>query len=123
MRTERGEAGLRIFQPGGARIIDPIDAGGVESEELVVGRSLFLKKEIVQAGGAAIPHYHPTTTIVIILSGVVRVNYGAAMEFVDYAAAGDLLFIPPMLPHQPVNESEDTAMECFVIRDAAEEQV
>jgi uncharacterized RmlC-like cupin family protein len=103
--------------------VDPINAGGVESEELVVGETLFMKRELVQPRGAAIPHYHPTTTIVIMIAGTVRVNYGPAMEFTDYAGVGDLLFIPPFLPHQPVNESDDTPMECLVIRDAAEEQV
>lgn len=121
--NERGHVGLRIFRPAGTQVVDPINAAGVESEELVAGRTLFMKREIVQPGGAGIPHYHPTTTIVIMVSGDVRVNYGPTMEFTDYAGPGDLLFIPPYLPHQPVNESEDKPMECLVIRDAAEEQV
>lgn len=120
---ERGQAGLRIFRPAGTHVVDPINAAGVESEALVAGETLFMKREVVQPRGAAIPHYHPTTTIVIMISGNVRVNYGPAMQHTDYAGPGDLLFIPPYLPHQPVNESDDTPMECLVIRDAAEEQV
>lgn len=120
---ERGQAGLRIFRTGGAPATDPINANGVESEELVVGSTLFMKREIVHPGGAAIPHYHPTTTIVIMLKGRVRVNYGPAMQYTDYAGPGEMLFIPAYLPHQPVNESDESDMECLVIRDAAQEQV
>jgi uncharacterized RmlC-like cupin family protein len=120
---ERGEAGLRIFRPGGVTVIDSINAAGVESEELVAGRSLFMKREVVEPLGEGTPHYHPTTTIVVMLRGRVRVDYGPQMEFTDYAEAGDCLFIPPFLPHRPANDSDRVPMECLVIRDAASEEV
>ena len=123
MQGQSGNEELRIFRPGGARKVDPINAGGVESEELVVGATLFMKREIIQPGGIAIPHYHSTSTIVIMQNGRVKVSHGFQMERVDYAGPGDFVFIPPGWPHQPINESSQVAMEALVIRDAAHEEV
>jgi uncharacterized RmlC-like cupin family protein len=113
----RGKDGLRIVRHA-PKYEDVIAKSGVESEMLLQSQSLFLKREIVAPLARGIRHLHTTTSIIIMLSGSVRVNYGRRFEHVDYAEAGDFILIPAMMPHQPINESRSEPMVCLVVRDA-----
>lgn len=96
---------------------DAISPSGVESQELVAGGTIFLKKEIVAPKAAGIPHYHPCQTAIYIIVGEVRVDYGPNMEYTEYVKAGDAIFIPAGVVHRPVNVSETVVAECLVARD------
>jgi uncharacterized RmlC-like cupin family protein len=113
----RGRDGLRIVSRA-VRSEDIISDSGVESEMLLQSQSLFLKKEIVAPGSSGIRHLHTTTSIIIMLEGRVRVNYGFHFEHVEHAEPGEFILIPAMMPHQPVNESTSEQMSCLVVRDA-----
>jgi uncharacterized RmlC-like cupin family protein len=113
----RGHDGLRIVRSAPRRP-DIISESGVESEMLLQSQSLFLKRELVGPGASGIRHFHTTASIIIVLEGAVRVNYGHDFEHVDHAMPGDFILIPGMMPHQPVNESDTDAVVCLVVRDA-----
>jgi uncharacterized RmlC-like cupin family protein len=85
---------------------------------LLQSQSLFLKREIVAPCSQGIRHFHTTASIIIMLRGRVRVNYGYHFEHVEYAKPGDFILIPAMMPHQPVNESGSEPMMCLVVRDS-----
>jgi uncharacterized RmlC-like cupin family protein len=115
--SARGRDGLRIVRSA-PRHPDIISECGVESEMLLQSQSLFLKRESIGPRATGIRHLHTTASIIIVLSGRVRVNYGHVFEHVDYAEPGDFILIPAMMPHQPVNESGEDIVVCLVVRDA-----
>jgi uncharacterized RmlC-like cupin family protein len=113
----RGHDGLRIVRSG-PKGPDIISKQGVESEMLLQSQSLFLKRELVGPRASGVRHLHTTASIIIVLEGEVRVNYGHAFEYTEYAGPDDFILIPAMMPHQPVNESTTDRVVCLVVRDA-----
>jgi uncharacterized RmlC-like cupin family protein len=113
----RGQDGLRILR-NAPKAADIMSETGVESEILVQSQSLFLKRELVAPNARGIRHLHTTASIIVMLHGRVRINYGYHFEHIDYAGEGDFIFIPAMMPHQPVNESAIEPVVCLVVRDA-----
>jgi uncharacterized RmlC-like cupin family protein len=52
----------------------------------------------------------------------VQTRYGPKLEQSVITEAGDFLFIPPDVPHQPVNLSETEAARAIVVRNDPNEQ-
>ena len=51
-----------------------------------------------------------------------QTRYGPKLEQSVITEAGDFLFIPPDVPHQPVNLSETEAARAIVVRNDPNEQ-
>jgi uncharacterized RmlC-like cupin family protein len=77
----------------------------------------------VPPGGAAEPHSHRGfETAVFMLKGGVRVRYGPGLARTLILEQGNFLFIPPDVPHQPVNLSDEEPAMALVARNDANEQ-
>jgi uncharacterized RmlC-like cupin family protein len=86
-------------------------------------RNLSLSLLVVPPGGAAEPHIHEGyETAIYVLQGRVETRYGDGLRASVITAAGDFLYIPPGLPHQPVNLSSTEPAVGLVARDDANEQ-
>jgi len=84
---------------------------------------LAMNLVLIPAGGAAEPHYHQGyETAIYILKGRVETRYGIGLKKSVINEAGDFLFIPPNVPHQPVNLSATEAAQAIVARTDANEQ-
>ena len=46
----------------------------------------------------------------------VKVIKSDRLEFVAEADAGDFIFVPPHVPHQEINRSSDSPLECVLVR-------
>lgn len=78
---------------------------------------------VIPAGGAAEPHLHRGyETAIYILSGRVRTRYGPDLAQETINEAGDFLFIPADVPHQPINLSESEPAHAIVARNDPNEQ-
>lgn len=78
---------------------------------------------VIPPGGAAQPHLHRGyETAIYILEGDVRTFYGHDLRESIVNQAGDFLFIPANLPHQPVNLNSDRPARAIVARNDADEQ-
>ncbi len=78
---------------------------------------------VVPPGGAAEPHSHRGfETAVYMLRGVVEVRYGHTLGDRLTLSAGEFLFIPADIPHQPVNHDPDVPAFALVARNDANEQ-
>jgi uncharacterized RmlC-like cupin family protein len=51
-----------------------------------------------------------------VVRGIARMRWGDRLEFVAEADAGDFIFVPPYVPHQEINRSSDTPLECVLVR-------
>jgi uncharacterized RmlC-like cupin family protein len=86
-------------------------------------RHLSLNLLVVPPGGAAEPHIHQGyETAIYQIQGRVETRYGEGLKRSVITEAGDFLFIPPDLPHQPVNLSDTEPAIGLVARNDPNEQ-
>jgi len=78
---------------------------------------------VVPPGAAAEPHYHDGyETAIYQLEGRVETRYGEGLARSVVTEAGDFLFVPPGVPHQPVNLSTSERAVALIARNDASEQ-
>jgi uncharacterized RmlC-like cupin family protein len=78
---------------------------------------------IIPPGSSAEPHFHKDfETAIYLLKGRVETRYGKGLKRSVINEAGDFLFIPPGVPHQPFNLSETEAAQAIVARNDPREQ-
>ena len=93
------------------------------SAETVGARGLSLNLVVIPPGAAAEPHFHTGfESAVYVLEGRVETRYGPGLEESVITEAGDFLFIPPDVPHQPINLSATEAARAIVVRNDPNEQ-
>lgn len=93
------------------------------SEETCGSTGLALHLVVVPPGAVAEAHYHDGyETAVYQLEGRVETRYGEGLERSVISQAGDFLFIPPGVPHQPVNLSATERAVALIARNDAGEQ-
>ena len=98
----------------------PFQAG--ISGETAGASGISMYKIVIPPGAAAEPHEHVKfETAIYVLKGRVETRYGARLEKSVINVAGDFVFIPPNLPHQPVNLSDTETAEAIVARNDASE--
>jgi uncharacterized RmlC-like cupin family protein len=86
-------------------------------------RGLSMNRVVIPTGGRAEPHRHVGLESAVYLpQGRVKTLYGACLEKMVINQAGDFLFIPPGLPHMPVNLSAMEVAIAIVARNDANEQ-
>jgi uncharacterized RmlC-like cupin family protein len=86
-------------------------------------RAISMNLVIIPPGGAAEPHLHKGfETAVYLLEGEVETRYGPDLAKSMVNRAGDFIFIPADVPHQPVNLSAEKPARAIVARNDAEEQ-
>jgi uncharacterized RmlC-like cupin family protein len=63
------------------------------------------------------PHHHgDLESVIYVVNGIARLRWGDQLEFVAEAEAGDFIYVPPYVPHQEVNASEDLQLHCVLAR-------
>ena len=93
------------------------------SGETAGAKALSMNMVVIPAGGAAEPHYHRGyETAIYVLKGRIETRYGEGLKRSVVNQEGDFLFIPPGLPHQPVNLSATEAALAIVARNDPGEQ-
>ena len=84
---------------------------------------LCLYKVMIPPGGRAEAHSHAGhETAIYLLKGRVETFFGEGLRQSVINEAGDFIFIPPDLPHQPVNLSDTEFAEAIVARTDPNEQ-
>jgi uncharacterized RmlC-like cupin family protein len=86
-------------------------------------KGLSLLKVVIPPGGAAEPHVHKGfESAIYLVQGRVETRYGEGLKRTVVNEAGDFVFIPPDVPHQPVNLSKTEPAIAIVARNDPEEQ-
>jgi uncharacterized RmlC-like cupin family protein len=86
-------------------------------------KHLSMNLVVIPPGGAAQPHVHRGyETAIYLLSGRVETRYGPGLRHSVVNEAGDFIFIPADVPHQPVNLSASEPARALVARDDPNEQ-
>ncbi len=78
---------------------------------------------IIPPGGKAVPHLHKGyETAIYIIRGRAETRYGEGLLQSEINEAGDFIFIPADVPHQPVNLSDTEEVVAVVARNDPNEQ-
>ena len=86
-------------------------------------RGISMNMVIIPPGGAAEPHLHRGyETAIYLLKGRVETRYGEGLQQSVIHQAGDFIFIPANVPHQPVNLSATEPARALVARNDPNEQ-
>ena len=86
-------------------------------------KGLSMLKVVIPPGGSAEPHVHKRfETTIYLIQGRVETRYGEGLKKSVVNEAGDFIFIPPDVPHQPVNLSTTEPAIAIVARNDPEEQ-
>jgi len=102
----------------GMKRMTAIDARSVGS------RSMWAGRVTMDPGTRSGAHHHgDCESVIFVISGTIRMRYGEALEHEVEAASGDFLHVPPHLVHQEINSSDDTLVDCIVMRDPNENVV
>jgi uncharacterized RmlC-like cupin family protein len=92
------------------------------SADTAGSKNLSMHLIVVPPGGHAEPHVHVGyETGIYVLEGRVETRYGPGLRESVVTEAGDFLFVPPGVPHQPFNLSDTMPARAIVARNMAEE--
>jgi uncharacterized RmlC-like cupin family protein len=84
---------------------------------------LCMHMVVIPPGGRAEPHMHNGfETALYIIQGRAETRYGEGLKQSVINQAGDFLFIPANVPHQPVNLSDTEEVIAIVARNDPNEQ-
>ena len=61
-------------------------------------------------------HHGDLESVIYVVSGIARLRWGDQLEFVAEAEAGAFIYVPPYVPHQEINASEDLQLQCVLAR-------
>jgi uncharacterized RmlC-like cupin family protein len=65
-------------------------------------------------------HHGAVESVIYVVSGRARMKWGDRLEFVAEAGPGDFIYIPPFVPHQEINASDDEPLSCVIVRSGQE---
>ena len=93
------------------------------SAETAGAKGLSINLVVIPPGAATEPYFHKGfESAVYVLEGWVETRYGPGLEQSVITESGDFLFIPPDVPHQPINLSQTETARAIVVRNDPNEQ-
>ena len=61
-------------------------------------------------------HHGAVESVIYVVKGKARMRWGEKLEYTAEAGPGDFIWVPPFVPHQEINASEDEPLECVLLR-------
>lgn len=93
------------------------------STETSGAKGIAMYLAIIPPGATAPPHLHPNhETAIYLLQGWVELCYGEGLQQCQICQAGDFIFTPAGVPHQPRNLSSTEPVYVLAARNDAAEQ-
>lgn len=93
------------------------------SAATAAAKGISMNMVIIPPGGAAKPHRHRGfESAIYLIKGRVETRYGPGLKQSVINEAGDFIFIPPDVPHQPRNLSATEPAIAIVARNDPNEQ-
>ena len=124
MMSEDPKPTLRVVRPKGETQTKqelPYFVG--ISSDTVGSKGISMSLVVLPPGGSPKPHYHEKyETAIYILKGEVKTLYGNGLKESSVTKEGDFVYIPPGLPHQPINLSNTEPAVAIVSRNDPNEK-
>jgi uncharacterized RmlC-like cupin family protein len=116
----------RIVRGGGAegyRGKQGLDYFAGISSESAGSKAICMHLLVMPPGAEAKPHYHEAhETAIFMLEGVTEFRHGPKLENLDRVEAGDFVYIPAGVPHQPYNPTDKVAKALIARTDPNEQE-
>jgi uncharacterized RmlC-like cupin family protein len=61
-------------------------------------------------------HHGDLESVIYVVSGIARLRWGERLEYMAEATPGDFIYVPPYVPHQEINASEELKLHCVLAR-------
>ena len=61
-------------------------------------------------------HHGHVESVIYIVKGRARMRWGEQLEYVAEAGPGDVIYVPPYVPHQEINALAGEPLECVLVR-------
>lgn len=61
-------------------------------------------------------HHGEVESVIYVVRGRARMRWGEELEYLAEAGPGDFIYVPPWVPHQEINASEDETLSCVLVR-------
>jgi uncharacterized RmlC-like cupin family protein len=76
---------------------------------------------VIHPGAKTGAHHHgPVESVIYVVSGRARMRWGEQLEFLAEAGPGDFIYVPPFVPHQEINASDQQPLSCVLVRSGRE---
>lgn len=123
-----------IGEPGGNDVVTVRNPEGIEAKqdlpyfpgisgETAGAEHMTMVKVVIPPGAAAEAHIHKGyESTIYLIKGRVETRYGEGLRNSVVNEAGDFIYIPPDVPHQPRNLSADEEAVAIVARNDPDEQ-
>jgi uncharacterized RmlC-like cupin family protein len=113
--------GIRIIRAGELSSNTPQTPGmqrraAVTTEQTGASRLWAGTVTIAPKAKTGAHHHGDLESVIYVVNGVARLRWGERLEFVAEAEAGDFIYVPPYVPHQEINASEDLQLHCVLTR-------
>lgn len=93
------------------------------SAESAGSKGICLHLLAMPPGAEAKPHYHEAhETAIYMLEGAAEFRHGPNLEHHDRVEAGDFIYIPAGVPHQPFNPTQHIARALIARTDPHEQE-
>ena len=84
-------------------------------------QQLWAGTVVIHANAKTGAHHHgPVESVIYVVSGRARMKWGDRLEFTAEAGPGDFIYVPPFVPHQEINASDDKELSCVLVRSGQE---
>ena len=93
------------------------------SAESAGSQAICMHLLVMPPGAEAKPHYHEAhETAIYMLEGASEFRHGPNLENLDRVEAGDFIYIPAGVPHQPFNPTDKPARALIARTDPSEQE-
>jgi uncharacterized RmlC-like cupin family protein len=113
--------GVRVVRAGELDANTPQTPGMDRAAAITAARAgarkLWAGTVSIHADAKTGAHHHgELESVIYVVSGRARMRWGERLEYVAEAGPGDFIFVPPWVPHQEINASDDQTLECVLVR-------
>src|SRR5271168_2745425 len=80
-------------------------------------QKLWAGTVLIHADAKTGAHHHgELESVIYVVRGKARMRWGERLEFTAEAGPGDFIYVPPFVPHQEINASQNEPLECVLVR-------
>jgi uncharacterized RmlC-like cupin family protein len=110
-----GELDINTAQTPGMNRAAAITRARAGAEKLWAGTVVIHPKAKTGAH-----HHGAVESVIYVVSGRARMRWGERLEFTAEAGPGDFIYVPPYVPHQEINASDEEPLSCVLVRSGQE---
>lgn len=119
------EHGIRIVPSDALDLNTPQTAGMTRAAAITHARTgaskLWAGTVTIHPHAKTGAHHHgELESVIYVVRGRARMRWGECLQYVAEAGPGDFIYVPPFVPHQEINASQDEELVCVLVRSGQE---